>query len=56
VNAAAAPVVSRLVATHRVGVIFSGLMLVMLLAALDSTIAATALPSAEAEYRPAAGD
>lgn len=35
----------RPVATHRVGVIFGGLMLVMLLAALDSTIVATALPT-----------
>jgi len=46
VNAATAgPAASRPVATHRVGVIFSGLMLVMLLAALDSTIVATALPT-----------
>ncbi|MGA9874899.1 MAG: MDR family MFS transporter [Solirubrobacteraceae bacterium] len=44
-NAAAIPAVQRPVATRRVGVIFSGLMLVMLLAALDSTIVATALPT-----------
>ncbi len=37
--------VPRSVANHRLGVIFSGLMLVMLLAALDSTIVATALPT-----------
>jgi MFS family permease len=43
--AAAAPAVARPVAGHRVGVIFSGLMLVMLPAALDSTIVATALPT-----------
>jgi EmrB/QacA subfamily drug resistance transporter len=35
----------RPAANHRLGVIFSGLMLVMLLAALDSTIVATALPT-----------
>ncbi len=35
----------RSAANHRLGVIFSGLMLVMLLAALDSTIVATALPT-----------
>ena len=38
---AAAP---RAAGTPRVGVVFAGLMLVMLLAALDSTIVATALP------------
>jgi EmrB/QacA subfamily drug resistance transporter len=37
--------VPRSAANHRLGVIFSGLMLVMLLAALDSTIVATALPT-----------
>ena len=42
---AAAPAAPRSVGTHRVGVVFSGLMLVMLLAALDSTIVATALPT-----------
>ncbi len=41
----AAPATPRAAGTHRVGVIFSGLMLVMLLAALDSTIVATALPT-----------
>jgi EmrB/QacA subfamily drug resistance transporter len=45
VNAAATPAVQRPAATRRVGVVFSGLMLVMLLAALDSTIVATALPT-----------
>ena len=44
-TAAAIPAVARPTATPRVGVIFSGLMLVMLLAALDSTIVATALPT-----------
>ena len=43
--APAAPAAPRSVGTHRVGVVFSGLMLVMLLAALDSTIVATALPT-----------
>ena len=42
---ATAPAVPRPAAPARVGVIFSGLMLVMLLAALDSTIVATALPT-----------
>jgi EmrB/QacA subfamily drug resistance transporter len=41
-DASAAP---RSVGTPRVGVIFSGLMLALLLAALDSTIVATALPT-----------
>jgi len=41
--AVSAPV--PLVARRRVGVIFSGLMLVVLLAALDQTIVATALPT-----------
>jgi EmrB/QacA subfamily drug resistance transporter len=45
VNVAATPAVQRPIATRRVGVIFAGLMLVMLLAALDSTIVATALPT-----------
>ena len=43
VAATAAP--ARPAAAHRIGVIFAGLMLVMLLAALDSTIVATALPT-----------
>ncbi|MCL2768649.1 MAG: MFS transporter [Solirubrobacterales bacterium] len=42
--AASAPT-APLVARPRVGVIFAGLMLVMLLAALDQTIVATALPT-----------
>ncbi len=42
---AATSAVPRPAAKHRLGVIFSGLMLVMLLAALDSTIVATALPT-----------
>jgi EmrB/QacA subfamily drug resistance transporter len=42
---AASSAVPRSVANHRLGVVFSGLMLVMLLAALDSTIVATALPT-----------
>jgi hypothetical protein len=37
--------VSAPIARPRVGLIFSGLMLVVLLAALDQTIVATALPS-----------
>ncbi len=41
----AAPVAPRTAGANRVGVIFAGLMLVMLLAALDSTIVATALPT-----------
>jgi EmrB/QacA subfamily drug resistance transporter len=46
VNTVAVPSVApRSLANHRVGVVFSGLMLVMLLAALDSTIVATALPT-----------
>jgi EmrB/QacA subfamily drug resistance transporter len=44
-TAAATSAVPRSAANHRLGVIFSGLMLVMLLAALDSTIVATALPT-----------
>jgi EmrB/QacA subfamily drug resistance transporter len=44
-TAAATSTAPRFVASHRLGVIFSGLMLVMLLAALDSTIVATALPT-----------
>ena len=44
-TAVAAPAVSRPAASTRVGVVFSGLMLVLLLAALDSTIVATALPT-----------
>jgi EmrB/QacA subfamily drug resistance transporter len=44
-TAAAAPVLPRPVGSHRLGVVFSGLMLVMLLAAMDSTIVATALPT-----------
>jgi EmrB/QacA subfamily drug resistance transporter len=43
--AAAEPVSARPAANNRLGLIFSGLMLVMLLAALDSTIVATALPT-----------
>jgi EmrB/QacA subfamily drug resistance transporter len=39
------PVPAREGADRRLGLIFSGLMLVMLLAALDSTIVATALPT-----------
>jgi EmrB/QacA subfamily drug resistance transporter len=42
---AAVPVVPRPIDRHRVRVIFAGLMLVVLLAALDSTIVATALPT-----------
>jgi EmrB/QacA subfamily drug resistance transporter len=42
---AAAPAVPRSARTPRLGVVFAGLMLVMLLAALDSTIVATALPT-----------
>jgi EmrB/QacA subfamily drug resistance transporter len=42
---AAVPAAGITVARGRVGVIFSGLMLVMLLAALDQTIVATALPT-----------
>ncbi len=42
---AATATTERPAAAHRVGVIFAGLMLVMLLAALDSTIVATALPT-----------
>src|SRR5919108_1031842 len=34
----------------RIGVVFSGLLLVMLLAALDSTIVATALPTIVGEF------
>ncbi len=46
-SAAAAPVTAAEpgAAPRRLGLIFSGLMLVMLLAALDSTIVATALPT-----------
>jgi EmrB/QacA subfamily drug resistance transporter len=44
-TATAAPALPRSGANHRLGVIFGGLMLVMLLAALDSTIVATALPT-----------
>jgi EmrB/QacA subfamily drug resistance transporter len=45
-NAATAiPAAPRSVANHSLGVVFGGLMLVMLLAALDSTIVATALPT-----------
>ncbi len=45
-NTVAVPATTeRPAAAHRVGVIFAGLMLVMLLAALDSTIVATALPT-----------
>jgi EmrB/QacA subfamily drug resistance transporter len=42
---AAAPVGARSGTAPRIGLVFSGLMLVMLLAALDSTIVATALPT-----------
>src|SRR3954468_8262990 len=42
---AAAPAPAPPVAQPRVRVVFSGLLLVMLLAALDSTIVATALPT-----------
>ena len=42
---AASSAVPRSVRTPRLGVVFAGLMLVMLLAALDSTIVATALPT-----------
>jgi EmrB/QacA subfamily drug resistance transporter len=45
VNTAATTAAPRPAANRRLGVIFSGLMLVMLLAALDSTIVATALPT-----------
>ncbi len=44
-SAAAVPVPAREGAERRLGLIFAGLMLVMLLAALDSTIVATALPT-----------
>jgi EmrB/QacA subfamily drug resistance transporter len=44
-TAAATPAMPRPAATPRLGLVFSGLMLVMLLAALDSTIVATALPT-----------
>jgi EmrB/QacA subfamily drug resistance transporter len=44
-TAAATPAVPRPAATPRLGLVFGGLMLVMLLAALDSTIVATALPT-----------
>ncbi|MFZ1154157.1 MAG: MDR family MFS transporter [Solirubrobacteraceae bacterium] len=44
-TAAATSAVGRPAVGHRIGVVFSGLMLVMLLAALDSTIVATALPT-----------
>ncbi len=44
-NAASLPVPAREGADRRLGFIFAGLMLVMLLAALDSTIVATALPT-----------
>ncbi len=44
-SAAAVPVQAREGADRRLGLIFTGLMLVMLLAALDSTIVATALPT-----------
>ncbi len=44
-NATALPVPARDGAERRLGLIFAGLMLVMLLAALDSTIVATALPT-----------
>jgi EmrB/QacA subfamily drug resistance transporter len=42
---AAAPALPRSARTPRLGVVFAGLMLAMLLAALDSTIVATALPT-----------
>jgi EmrB/QacA subfamily drug resistance transporter len=42
---AASSAVPRSVRTPRLGIVFAGLMLVMLLAALDSTIVATALPT-----------
>jgi EmrB/QacA subfamily drug resistance transporter len=42
---AAASAAPRSVRTPRLGVVFAGLMLAMLLAALDSTIVATALPT-----------
>jgi EmrB/QacA subfamily drug resistance transporter len=45
VSAAASASVTAPVARPRVGLIFSGLMLVVLLAALDQTIVATALPT-----------
>jgi EmrB/QacA subfamily drug resistance transporter len=41
----APPLPARPAATPRLGLVFTGLMLVMLLAALDSTIVATALPT-----------
>ncbi len=44
-SAAAATVAVPAAPARRLGVVFSGLMLVMLLAALDSTIVATALPT-----------
>jgi EmrB/QacA subfamily drug resistance transporter len=44
-SAAAATVAAPAAPARRLGVVFSGLMLVMLLAALDSTIVATALPT-----------
>src|SRR5271154_6630726 len=44
-DSAGARAAARPAPTPRVGVVFSGLMLVLLLAALDSTIVATALPT-----------
>jgi EmrB/QacA subfamily drug resistance transporter len=44
-SATAAPAPARAAGSPRLALIFSGLMLVMLLAALDSTIVATALPT-----------
>ena len=48
-TATAVPAPAARPATSRLGVIFAGLMLVMLLAALDQTIVATALPTIVSE-------